>query len=241
MDIRIIDINEYRPQIAALWLACFPEDDAEFIDYYISHRLIADDAVCFAAFDEKSLVSMINVIPQKTYYDNKKSLVSSGFIVGVCTHSAFRGQGISRKIMDYLSDYYGENKALSVLQLSTEIPAFYEKSGFETYSEYCPAAFFTEEEKANITIYTSSDMTEDLACKLLDCYKKNAKDGYFKKTIGDMWQMADMYEEIRVVKNPENRFEKMIFVDKAYENSKTFQMAKYLDRRFCFAENTENY
>lgn len=241
MQIRVVDIEEYFDQIARLWVICFPEDDLEYVNYYIKHRLVENKAYCFACFDDTNIVSMINVIHQQTYCNNLSVTIPSGFIVGVCTHPNYRRKGLSAELMRYLCAFYCENKIVSILQLSTQIPKFYEKLGFTRYSEYCPCRYLDKYSGRDTLILHAKDISQEIARDLLLCYIKNAKDGFFKKDEKNIIQMAFLYDEVRVCVTNDGNYDMWMFYDKTYENETTYQMVKYLTVSIPLEQNTENY
>lgn len=241
MQIKVIDIKEYIGRIADLWITCFPEDDVEYVYYYIKHRLIDNGAYCFACMDSETLVSMINVIPQQTHCNNLSMIIPSGFIVGVCTHPDYRKKGYSRELMNYVCDFFCENKKVSVLQLATQIPEFYSGLGFNTYFRYSYSDYFKKYDKNKIRVITHRDFSSEIADDLLACYNKNAKDGFFVKTKNDIIKMVYLYEEIRIAVTEEGSFDSFVFCDKDYDNVTTHQMVKYLTEEVELKANIENY
>lgn len=129
-SVRSIDMHEYEGS-KALWLKCFPEDSAEFVDYYYGSRTCCKNVI--AAFDGDKLCSMLHIIPMRFSFGTS-GCVSVGFVTGVCTLAEYRLRGAARLVIEYaISAMRKAGFRASVLQPSSV--SFYEKFGYTVFSE----------------------------------------------------------------------------------------------------------
>lgn len=243
MTVKLIDLKNAKSvsDFSALWIICFPEDDVKFIKDYINRRLIYNNAMCFGIYEGDLLVSMLSIIPEQTYCDNMTRLVNSGFIVGVGTHTAYRGKGYSRRLMEYAIQYIEQQTDICVLQLSTEIPEFYVKMGFSSYSQQNGNDQIISTDDTGVIIVKPEAVTYEIAQKLLSCYERTAKDGYFKKCIGKIMEMVYYCDEIIIKVSDDGKYEACRFVDYSFENVSTVQMMRNIKGEYIFTGNPENY
>lgn len=117
------------PQVKALWAICFPEDNAEFIDYYFKERVSPENV--FGAFYNEKLVSMLCRDSRRMFANGQ--LVSVCFVSGVATDPCFRNRGIVRMLLEKLdADLIREGFAAALLQpFSFD---FYKKLGYEVFA-----------------------------------------------------------------------------------------------------------
>ncbi len=129
-SVRSISMHEYESS-KSLWLECFPEDSAEFVDYYYRFRTCYENVI--AAFDGDKPCSMLHIIPMRFRFGTSGSM-NVGFVAGVCTLAEYRLQGAARLVIDHaISVMRNAGFRASVLQPSSV--AFYEKFGYTVLSE----------------------------------------------------------------------------------------------------------
>lgn len=114
----------------ALWLKCFPEDDAAFVDWYYARRSRPEYAL--GAFTEGGApISMLHIIPMDMLVEGASQPV--GLVSGVCTDPEMRGRGLCSALFPEAFRIMRERGyAASVLQPFDT--AFYERFGYKTFA-----------------------------------------------------------------------------------------------------------
>ncbi|MBR4634749.1 MAG: GNAT family N-acetyltransferase [Clostridia bacterium] len=119
------------PRAAELWLACFPEDDAEFVSYYFSRRTKPSNLL--GLFEDGSLVSMLSFEEMKMYACGAPDGVQVSFVAGVCTEPGKRRRGYVRRLFARLEELLKERGVQALLLVPFDF-GFYEKLGFAPYA-----------------------------------------------------------------------------------------------------------
>ena len=137
------------PRAAELWLACFPEDDADFVDYYFTRRTRPRNML--GLFEDGLLVSMLSFEKTELFTGDGGS-VPACFVAGVCTDPEKRRRGFVRKLFAVLEKRLKARGVAAVLLVPFDF-GFYEKLGYVRYAvqelaEYPSAAEHTDFEEA---------------------------------------------------------------------------------------------
>ena len=130
MEIRLMNKAEYEAS-KSLWLACFEDDDAAFVDWYYSRRTSPNDALGVFEDGGEEPVAMLHMRPVRMCFSGRT--VSVCFVAGVCTHPAYRLRGLCAKLFE---------RAFAIMRLrgyeacvlQPFDTAFYERFGFKTYA-----------------------------------------------------------------------------------------------------------
>lgn len=129
------------PRAAELWLACFPEDDRLFVDYYFSVRTAPERMLgLFLNGDgEKKLVSMLCFERRRMRTGGGEKRVA--FVAGVATDPAYRRRGFVRALFAELRERFTREGCAALLLQPFDF-AFYEKLGFLPFARrrICRAA-----------------------------------------------------------------------------------------------------
>lgn len=237
MTLKLIDLQSNIEEYVNLWKLCFPEDDIRFISEY-TVGLIKKKAFVFGSYDNKKLLSMITVIPQKTYVDNTEICVDSGFVVGVATHPSYRGRGLSSDVMEYAFKYLKQNTNMSFLQLTTVIPAFYERLNFE---EYYRRPIFQDSHKENILNINPEFINEEIIQKLYTCYMHKLKDGYFHKELEDIREIVARCDSILVSTDTNGEYTDFFLSEAEYDCVELSYMVRYTKQKKTLCESFDIY
>ena len=119
--LELYELLQLRQQIFILEQTClYPDIDGE--DFFHHHLL---------AYSDKKLAGYLRVIPPKYHV---KNLVAIGRVV---VNSAFRGQGIARKMMLQGIDFCHKNYPNFNIHVSAQqyLEGFYQSLGFKTCSD----------------------------------------------------------------------------------------------------------
>lgn len=129
MEFRRFNDKEYE-RSKALWLACFEEDNADFVDLYYSAR--SKPEYVLGAFENGSdtAVAMLHMIPVKMRFGGKEKTVAE--IAGVCTKPEYRNMGICSALLDRACSLLRED-GFAAAALCPFDTSFYERLGFRTY------------------------------------------------------------------------------------------------------------
>lgn len=127
-----------------LWSICFPDDDADFLDFYFSKVARAEDT--YLEYNQDGLaVAHIGII-RSEYFPRIKQpkRIKLAYISGACVHPDYRGQGLMHKLMQSVEEeerkrgtdalilipaneklraYYGENFGFADAGFRYQIPA----------------------------------------------------------------------------------------------------------------------
>ena len=114
--------------VKRLWLEAFSEDDEAAFDSYCQGRLIG--ARCFVYIYQHELASMAFSITSDMVGANNCSSKNIGFVVGVATAKKWRGHHFASQILQTIAKQ-AQNSGCHCLLLSTYIPQFYAKLGYQ--------------------------------------------------------------------------------------------------------------
>lgn len=130
MDYRIMNEAEFYAS-KSLWLDCFPEDDAGFVNWYYARRTRPGYAL--GAFEEGKArpVAMLHMLPMDMRSGD--GLRRVGFVAGVCTHPLYRFRGLCTELFSRAFDIMKERgyEATALQPFDTE---FYERFGYKTFA-----------------------------------------------------------------------------------------------------------
>ncbi len=125
---------------AELWLACFPEDDRAFVDYYFAKRTRPERMLGLFETDDgrENLVSMLcfekRRMAAKDPADPRRGSAEVCFIAGVCTAPEKRRRGCIRRLFAALeSRMAGEGVGVFLLQPFDF--GFYKKLGYKPFAK----------------------------------------------------------------------------------------------------------
>ncbi len=125
---------------AELWLACFPEDDRAFVEYYFARRTCPERMLeLFEGEGEsENLVSMLCFEKRRMYAENpadpSEKHVGVLFVAGVCTDPAKRRRGYIRLLFRALEERMAED-GIGVFLLQPFDFAFYQKLGYVPFAK----------------------------------------------------------------------------------------------------------
>lgn len=176
-----------------LYSVCF-DDCKEYVDYFFKHKYSRNNTVI--ALSDNRIISMLFLITKKISLGN--SVISCPYIVGACTHSDFRKQGIMRSLIyDTIEKLRTRGSSISALYPFSH--DFYRQFGFVTVSRMSGQ---------EINSASNQDMayrkaTAEDADLLLSLYKK------------------EVSQDIRLVRNRLN------FINKINEVNTTGQTAMF--------------
>ncbi len=121
-------INIEVGAIKKLWLKAFPEDDEAAFNSYFQGRLAG--AKCFAYICQHELASMAFSISSNMLGISHCKSEAVDFIVGVATAEKWRGRGFASVVLHKIAEQ-AQLRGCSCLLLSTYVPQFYAKFGYQ--------------------------------------------------------------------------------------------------------------
>lgn len=119
-----------RPALEAIWDYCF-QDGERFERWYFSTYYRKEE--CIVGCVDDVPVASLQVIDLPTRVGDQ--VVRAGYIVGVDCLPEYRGQGFTRRLMDWAIDHYAPAHNLALLHLMPFEADFYEPYGF-VYSDF---------------------------------------------------------------------------------------------------------
>ena len=115
----------------SIWLDCFPEDDAAFVDWYYRERTAPRYALGVFIEGCRKPVAMLHMLPAEMRFSGENERVC--LVAGVCTHPLYRGRGLCSALFGRAFELMRERGfAASVLQPFDT--GFYERFGYKTYA-----------------------------------------------------------------------------------------------------------
>ncbi|MBQ7501246.1 GNAT family N-acetyltransferase [bacterium] len=170
-------------QIFALWGACFPEDAGN--ENLILHYL--EKAAVYGIACGDRLISMAAVFTREIFAQKTGTFIPCGFIVGVCTDKEWRGLGLSGSILRRIQADMAAN-GWQVLVLSTFIPEFYERFGFEVKGGHCLLTVSSPPAEGSRARLKEVGPAE--ASALCSCYAGFVQNGFLARSVSDMeWKL----------------------------------------------------
>lgn len=148
MEIRITNQSEFELS-KKLWRICFPEDGADFINWFYRERTKPEYTL--AAFMNGEIVSMMHIVPIRMVFFDKVEMVA--FVSGVCTQPTYRRRGICGKLFDVAFDEM-RRSGYKLTALQPFDTAFYERFGYRTYIKRRKICI-REAKKANLPANTT--------------------------------------------------------------------------------------
>lgn len=167
--------QEDLPRAAELWLACFPEDDAEFVSYYFSRRTCPQNVL--GLFGDGSLVSMLSFDELKMNACGAPDGVQVSFVAGVCTEPGKRRRGYVRRLFAKLEELLAERGVQALLLVPFDFD-FYKKLGFSPYAVRELAEYPATETLAG---YEEVPVSAELIARVYRAYM-NGREGALSRT-----------------------------------------------------------
>ena len=152
------------PRAAELWLACFPEDDAEFVSYYFSRRTKPSNML--GLFEDGLLVSMLSFEETRMCSSGAPDGVSVSFVAGVCTEPGKRRRGYVRRLFATLEETLKERGVQAILLVPFDF-GFYAKLGFAPYAVREVTGYSAPEALAE---YEEMPVTAELLSRVCGAY-----------------------------------------------------------------------
>lgn len=119
------------PRLKALWKECFGDGD-DYINFYYENRFRAEDTLVWLEGTEPA--AMLTMLPAQIWQSGQ--LLPVYYLYAVATGTAFRGRGLSTKLLDCANDETARRggEMTVLVPASEELFAFYRKRGyFDTY------------------------------------------------------------------------------------------------------------
>lgn len=113
-----------QQQIVELWKTCFQDENESSTQYYF-HYLYHQDHT-YVLKQKERVLSVIQIVPMNLSIQNK--VEQCYFILGVCTHPYFQGQGYMKELLQYVLKEYNSYK----IYLQAYQPQIYRPFGFHT-------------------------------------------------------------------------------------------------------------
>ncbi|MGM9992742.1 MAG: GNAT family N-acetyltransferase [Candidatus Bruticola sp.] len=198
--------------IGKLWLEAFPEDNESAFQSYFRGRLSeALGAVCVRQQEVASMAFMLNL----NYTGSFKFSGVAAFIVGVASAEKWRGQGLSSMVLKFIAKRASLSGA-DVVMLSTYIPDFYAKLGYQ------PASWHKlwrrkENFKKNCLAFQVILENEYHCQALADCYNLHRKFGWLDRS-AEYWKWR-LYDSAAVyaLKNSQNQISAYVILNQKGE------------------------
>lgn len=122
--------KEDLPALIDLWAYCFADGDI-FRNWYFKYYYRQDE--CIVASIDGTPVASLQVIDLPTRVGGQS--LAAGYIVGVNCLPEYRGQGLTRMLMDEALNHFAPQKGYRLLHLMPFEADFYEPYGF-VYGDY---------------------------------------------------------------------------------------------------------
>ena len=122
--------KEDLPAIINLWAYCFNDGDI-FQNWYFRNYYRTEE--CLVVTVDDTVVASLQVIDLPTVVGNKQ--VQAGYIVGVDCLPEYRGQGLTRMLMESAIERFAPQKGYALVHLMPFEADFYEPYGF-VYADY---------------------------------------------------------------------------------------------------------
>ena len=166
VELRSVRRSEY-PKAIELWYRVFPEVPP-FFERYFEGDPWYQEGDCLGAWVDGRLASLIHVCRRPLEFENRQLLL--GGISNVATDAAFRGLGLSSRLMEVAVDHMTRERFDFGL-LGTGINAFYERLGWLTVPiPYVVASVNVEEDSVDETWERS-----EFEGRFLDLYNRNRR------------------------------------------------------------------
>lgn len=168
--------------IKRLWLEAFTEDDEAAFDSYCQGRLVG--AKCFAYIQQHELAGMAFSITSDMVEANNYSLKTIGFVVGVATAKKWRGHHFASQILQTIVRR-AQERSYHCLLLSTYIPQFYAKLGYQEAAWHKLWRLCSSVTKCQNSERVFACSESDLAA-LAAYYNKHQQYGWLERSL-DYW------------------------------------------------------
>ena len=136
MEFKIYDKNDIKEKLQTkqLYMACFPYDDEEYLDYYYS-VLIKRNVVCVIEEDNK-IISMLHLNPYE--YNVCGDITNVHYIYAIATDENYRNKGYMKKLLQFAISYLKTlNEPFCYLAPEKpELESMYNKLGFYKICNY---------------------------------------------------------------------------------------------------------
>lgn len=114
--------DDDEKQIVDLWKMCFQDETDQSTDYYFQNLYHKENT--YVLKQKNRIISVIQIVSMSFSIKNENK--QSYFILGVCTHPNYQGQGMMKSLLHYvIRKYNGER-----IYLQAYIPEIYRPFGF---------------------------------------------------------------------------------------------------------------
>lgn len=114
-------------QLKAIWRESF-QDSEEYIDFFLEHRFTAEKTIL--AIYNQQIIGMAYLLPVTIHTEHRELSAVFGYALGV--RKAFRGQGISKKIIDFICRYCDANNDSFLFNpANAKLSAYYKSLGLK--------------------------------------------------------------------------------------------------------------
>lgn len=114
-------------ELKELYTECF-SDTNEYIDYFYSS--VFPHITTFIGEYDNKIISMLSLFDSQLVIDGK--ILKAKYVYGVCTKKEFRGQQISKRLLNFVKTQLFDCDALVIIPATISLFEFYKKQGFFT-------------------------------------------------------------------------------------------------------------
>ncbi len=115
--------DEEKQQIIDLWKICFQDETEKSTNYYFNNLYHKENT--YVLKQKNKIISVLQIVPMIIHLQNQNQ--QCYFILGVCTHPLYQGQGVMKKLLNHILTLYHDKR----IYLQAYNPKIYYKFGFD--------------------------------------------------------------------------------------------------------------
>ncbi|MCI9093226.1 MAG: GNAT family N-acetyltransferase [Coprobacillus sp.] len=115
--------DEEKQQIIDLWKICFQDETEKSTNYYFNNLYHKENT--YVLKQKNKIISVLQIVPMTIHLQNQNQ--QCYFILGVCTHPLYQGQGVMKKLLNHVLTLYHDKR----IYLQAYNPKIYYKFGFD--------------------------------------------------------------------------------------------------------------
>ncbi len=155
-------------ELKAIWRESFRDPD-EYIDLFLGRRFVAENTIL--AISNLQIIGMAYLLPMTIHTGQRELPAVFGYALGV--RKAFRGKGISKKIIDLICRYCDDNNYIFLFSpANIELSAYYKRIGLKEAGKIrkCIYHYTGKYQISNIKI---TDISSEEYTRLRDTFLKD--------------------------------------------------------------------
>ncbi len=115
--------DEEKQRIIDLWKICFQDETEKSTNYYFNNLYHKENT--YVLKQKNKIISVLQIVPMTIHLQNQNQ--QCYFILGVCTHPLYQGQGVMKKLLNHVLTLYHDKR----IYLQAYNPKIYYKFGFD--------------------------------------------------------------------------------------------------------------